>query len=78
MQCAGFQSILQASDIPGFGDIPSNIEQLQLLLFSSILRTKDTATGILNIQLFFRTILSSSFFSFLLPKSFFLSGKTSL
>jgi len=32
MQCAGFQSILQASDIPGFGDIPSNIEQLQLLL----------------------------------------------
>ena len=60
MQCAGFQSILQASDIPGFGDIPSNIEQLKLLLFSSILRTRDTATGILNIQ---QIVLSNNFSS---------------
>jgi len=68
MQCAGFQSILQASDIPGFGDIPSNIEQLQLLLFSSILRTKDTATGILNIQ---QIILSNNFKFFFIFLSYF-------
>ena len=48
--------------------------------YSSILRTRDTATGILNIQ---QIVLSNNFqffsiFSFLLPKSFFISGKTSL
>ena len=44
------------------------VEQLQLLLFSSILRTKDTATGILNIQ---QIILSNNFKFFFIFLSYF-------